>query len=66
MRNDQRLRCRTGRRCRGCRIQQVLDTESSVHAPDDPVVIPPGPVAVELRGATFAYPGAESPVSTTK
>jgi ATP-binding cassette subfamily B protein len=44
------------------RIEQVLDTESSVHAPTDPVVIPPGPVAVELRGATFAYPGAESPV----
>ena len=44
------------------RIQEVLATESSVHAPADPVVIPPGPVAVELRGATFAYPGAESPV----
>jgi ATP-binding cassette subfamily B protein len=44
------------------RIQEVLDTESSVHAPSDPVVIPPGPVTVELRGATFAYPGAESPV----
>jgi ATP-binding cassette, subfamily B, multidrug efflux pump len=44
------------------RIQEVLDTESSVHAPADPVVIPPGPVAVELRGVTFAYPGAESPV----
>ena len=44
------------------RIQEVLDTESSVHAPADPVAIPPGPVAVELRGVTFAYPGAESPV----
>ncbi|HYN65584.1 MAG TPA: ABC transporter ATP-binding protein [Ornithinibacter sp.] len=44
------------------RIQAVLDTESSVHAPDDPVAIPAGPVTVELRGATFAYPGAESPV----
>ena len=44
------------------RIQAVLDTESSVHTPTDPVVIPPGPVTVELRGATFAYPGAESPV----
>jgi ATP-binding cassette subfamily B protein len=44
------------------RIQEVLDTDSSVHAPADPVVIPPGPVAVELRGVTFAYPGAESPV----
>ena len=44
------------------RIQEVLDTESSVHAPADPQVIPPGPVTVELRGATFSYPGAESPV----
>ena len=44
------------------RIQEVLDTESSVHAPTDPVAVPSGPVAVELRGVTFAYPGAESPV----
>jgi ATP-binding cassette subfamily B protein len=44
------------------RIQEVLDTESSVHAPAAPVAIPVGPVAVELRGVTFAYPGAESPV----
>ena len=44
------------------RIQAVLDTESSVHTPTDSVLIPPGPVEVELRGATFAYPGAESPV----
>ncbi|PKW26502.1 ABC transporter ATP-binding protein [Phycicoccus duodecadis] len=44
------------------RIAQVLDTESSVVPAADPRPIPPGPVAVELRGATFAYPGAESPV----
>jgi ATP-binding cassette subfamily B protein len=44
------------------RIQAVLDTESSVHPPTDPAVIPPGPVTVELRGVTFAYPGAEAPV----
>jgi ATP-binding cassette subfamily B protein len=44
------------------RIQEVLDTESSVHAAADPAVIPPGPVTVELRGATFSYPGAESAV----
>jgi ATP-binding cassette, subfamily B, multidrug efflux pump len=44
------------------RIQSVLDTESSVHPPADPAVIPPGPVTVELRGVTFAYPGAEAPV----
>ena len=44
------------------RIQEVLATESSVHAPSDPVPVPSGAVAVELRGVTFAYPGAESPV----
>lgn len=44
------------------RIQAVLDTESSVHQASDPVVIPAGPAAVELRGVTFAYPGAEAPV----
>ncbi len=44
------------------RISEVLDTESSVHAPSDPVPIPTGPVAVELRAASFAYPGAEKPV----
>ncbi|HET7761285.1 MAG TPA: ABC transporter ATP-binding protein [Phycicoccus sp.] len=44
------------------RILEVLDTESSVHAPAEPVAIPAGPVGVELRGVTFAYPGAEAPV----
>jgi ATP-binding cassette subfamily B protein len=44
------------------RIQEVLDTESSVLVPTDGVAIPAGPVALELRGVTFAYPGAESPV----
>ncbi|HSF98260.1 MAG TPA: ABC transporter ATP-binding protein [Ornithinibacter sp.] len=44
------------------RIQEVLDTQTSVHAPTDPVPIPKGPVSVELRGVTFAYPGAEAPV----
>ncbi|WP_377640223.1 ABC transporter ATP-binding protein [Oryzobacter terrae] len=44
------------------RIQEVLDTESSVHLPEQPQRIPAGPVAVELRGVSFAYPGAESPV----
>jgi len=44
------------------RIQEVLDTESSVHAPADPTPIPRGPVTLELRAVTFAYPGAESPV----
>jgi ATP-binding cassette subfamily B multidrug efflux pump len=44
------------------RILEVLDTESTVHAPSSPVPVPAGPVAVELRHATFAYPGAEEPV----
>lgn len=44
------------------RIVEVLDTESSVHPPADPVPIPAGPVEVELKAATFAYPGAEEPV----
>ena len=44
------------------RIQEVLDTESTVHAPAAPVPIPPGRVGVELRGVTFAYPGADAPV----
>ena len=44
------------------RIQEVLDTESSVLVPTDGVAIPAGPVTLELRGVTFAYPGAESPV----
>ncbi len=45
------------------RITEVLDTETSVPVPTDPVA----PVA-ELRGhldledVTFAYPGAEAPV----
>ncbi len=44
------------------RIQEVLDTESSVRLSAQPERIPAGPVTVELRGVSFAYPGAESPV----
>ena len=44
------------------RIQEVLDTESSVRRAREPQLIPAGPVAVELRGVSFAYPGAEAPV----
>ena len=44
------------------RIQEVLDTESSVTLSRQPERIPAGPVTVELRGVSFAYPGAESPV----
>jgi ATP-binding cassette subfamily B protein len=44
------------------RIGEVLDTEPSVVAPVSPIrdVAPGG--EVELRDATFAYPGAEAPV----
>ncbi|HET7659842.1 MAG TPA: ABC transporter ATP-binding protein, partial [Oryzihumus sp.] len=44
------------------RITEVLDTEPSVRAPERPVVRPDRTGAVELRAATFAYPGAQEPV----
>ncbi|PRY59507.1 ATP-binding cassette subfamily B protein [Knoellia remsis] len=44
------------------RIAEVLDTESSVHAPVAPVRLPEGAASVELRGVEFAYPGADVPV----
>ncbi|MGL5909425.1 MAG: ABC transporter ATP-binding protein, partial [Phycicoccus sp.] len=46
------------------RIEEVLVTESSVRppAPDDARPLPAGPLIVELRDATFTYPGARSPV----
>jgi ATP-binding cassette, subfamily B, multidrug efflux pump len=44
------------------RIVEVLDTSSSVVPTAHPVALPTGPVELELRAATFAYPGAESPV----
>ncbi len=44
------------------RITEVLDTPSSVLDPASPHPIPEGPVAVEFRGVTFAYPGADHPV----
>lgn len=44
------------------RIGEVLDTEPSVVAPLAPVTELTTTGELELRGATFAYPGAESPV----
>lgn len=44
------------------RIGEVLFTTTSVTPPRDGVQIPAGPVAVEFRDVTFAYPGAEFPV----
>jgi ATP-binding cassette subfamily B protein len=44
------------------RIEQVLDTESSVVPPAEPVTEPAARGEVEFRGVTFAYPGAAAPV----
>jgi ATP-binding cassette subfamily B multidrug efflux pump len=44
------------------RISEVLSTESSVVEPANPVRSLTGNGTVELRDATFAYPGAEFPV----
>ncbi|WP_375389113.1 ABC transporter ATP-binding protein [uncultured Amnibacterium sp.] len=46
----------------GGRIQEVLETDSSVLPPADPEPAPPATGSLELREATFAYPGAEHPV----
>ncbi|MGY1773125.1 ABC transporter ATP-binding protein [Blastococcus sp. SYSU D00813] len=44
------------------RITEVLDTEPTVLPPASPIVPAEPTGTVELRGATFAYPGAERPV----
>jgi ATP-binding cassette subfamily B protein len=44
------------------RIGEVLETEPSVVAPASPVTIHGSAGRVELRGATFSYPGADQPV----
>lgn len=44
------------------RISEILDTEPSVLPPVGPVTTTSSRATVELRGATFAYPGAEDPV----
>jgi ATP-binding cassette subfamily B protein len=44
------------------RIQEVLDTESSVQAPPSPITELDGRGSLELRGVGFQYPGAEEPV----
>jgi ATP-binding cassette, subfamily B, multidrug efflux pump len=46
------------------RIQEVLDTESSVVAPAAPVTELRARAVVELRDAGFAYPGSDEPVLT--
>jgi len=46
----------------GDRIGEVLETESSVVAPQNPVTTFHSVGEVELRGATFSYPGADQAV----
>jgi ATP-binding cassette subfamily B protein len=46
----------------GDRIGEVLNTESSVVAPTNPITTFTGSGEVELRCATFSYPGADQPV----
>ena len=44
------------------RISEVLQTASSVVIRDNPVTDLPARGTIELRGASFAFPGAEEPV----
>ncbi|MCY7401187.1 MAG: ABC transporter ATP-binding protein/permease [Nocardioides sp.] len=44
------------------RITEVLDTDSSVVPPSDPITQLPERVTLELDEVTFAYPGADEPV----
>ena len=46
------------------RVQEVLDTESSVVLPIDPVRTTTRRAEVEFRDVTFQYPGAAAPVLT--
>ncbi|NNG34953.1 ABC transporter ATP-binding protein [Nakamurella aerolata] len=44
------------------RIQEVLDTESSVRPPANPQPAPPARGVVQLQDVEFTYPGADDPV----
>ena len=44
------------------RIGEVLDTRSTLERPTDALADFPEPGAVEFRGVTFTYPGAEHPI----
>ena len=46
------------------RIEEVLDTPTSVEVADTPVTELPRTTTVELRDVGFSYPGAEAPVLT--
>jgi ATP-binding cassette subfamily B protein len=44
------------------RVIEVLDTQSSVRPPDEPITEVTSRATVELRDVSFAYPGASAPV----
>jgi ATP-binding cassette subfamily B multidrug efflux pump len=44
------------------RITEVLDTETSVVRPSEPMTEPAGRGALEFRGVSLTYPGADAPV----
>ncbi|MGO1266970.1 MAG: ABC transporter ATP-binding protein [Microbacterium gubbeenense] len=44
------------------RIGEVLDSESTLVAPEHPVTDKPAPGRVEFNGVSFTYPGAEQPI----
>ena len=44
------------------RINEALDTPSSIKIAADPVTVLPRPASVEFDGVGFSYPGAEHPV----
>ncbi len=48
----------------GTRIQEVLDTPSSVGQPAAPAEVTDARASLELRGVGFHYPGADQPVLT--
>jgi ATP-binding cassette subfamily B protein len=48
----------------GNRIQEVLDTDTSVTVADDPIRELPEAAVLELRDVEFGYPGADEPVLT--
>lgn len=44
------------------RIQEVIETESSVRSPDRPVTVVSPAAEIEFRDVRFHYPGADHPV----
>lgn len=46
----------------GARIREILATAPTVTVPATPRPLPDGPIGIEFRDVTFAYPGAQAPV----